>query len=197
MNYQYKQVLAKQNNYKKKLRELFGTITEQSGIYILTREEDGFKYAYVGQAKHICTRLAQHCLGYQAIDLSIKKHGWYSADNPTGWKMEYRKYDEVQLNAKEVFWIREMADQGYQLRNCTSGSQGEGKRSLDNARPNKKYGDGLIQGRKNASREMAHLFDLHLVVDTKKHPPTVNQQKALDKFKAFLEFYKEEIDEDC
>ena len=41
---------------------------------------------------------------------------------------------------------------------------------------------------KNCSKEMAHLFDLHLEVTTKKNPPTVNQQKALDKFNDFLNF---------
>ena len=45
---------------------------EDSGIYVFTRQENGFKYAYVGQAKHILTRLAQHLNGYQHIDLSIK-----------------------------------------------------------------------------------------------------------------------------
>ena len=33
---------------------------------------------------------------------------------------------------------------------------------------------------------IAHLFDKHLVVSTKKNPPTVNQQKALDKFMNFI-----------
>lgn len=35
-------------------------------------DENGFRYAYIGQAVHILTRLAQHLVGYQHIDLSLK-----------------------------------------------------------------------------------------------------------------------------
>lgn len=52
------------------------SIKDESGIYILTRYDDnGFKFAYVGQAKKVLTRLAEHLMGYQHIDLSLKKHG--------------------------------------------------------------------------------------------------------------------------
>lgn len=52
------------------------TLNDDSGIYFLTRtDEDGIKYAYIGQAKHILTRIAQHLVGYQHIDLSIKNTG--------------------------------------------------------------------------------------------------------------------------
>ena len=40
---------------------------------------------------------------------------------------------------------------------------------------------------KNASRDMARLFEKHLNVSTKNEPPTINQIKALDKFNQFLE----------
>ena len=60
---------------KKKWTDAFGAITDSSGIYILRRmDEDGIKFAYIGQAKHILTRLGQHLDGYQHIDLSLKKH---------------------------------------------------------------------------------------------------------------------------
>ena len=47
----------------------------------INMDEEGIKYAYIGQAKHILTRLAQHLTGYQHIDLSIRKHGLYSNRN--------------------------------------------------------------------------------------------------------------------
>jgi hypothetical protein len=73
------------------------------------------------------------------------------------------------------------------MRNSTAGSQGKGKHGLDNARPTRTYYDGLAQGYKNAKKEVAHLFDLHLDYTTKKQPPTKLQEKAMQKFKDFLE----------
>ena len=71
----YRQIKAIEQKNKQRILAVCSNVTETSGIYILIREENGFKYAYVGQAKHLLTRLAQHLSGYQHIDLSIKKHG--------------------------------------------------------------------------------------------------------------------------
>ena len=68
----FKQAKAIEAKNKKRLLEVNPYLNEGSGIYFLTRtDENGFKYAYVGQAVHILTRLAQHMVGYQHIDLSI------------------------------------------------------------------------------------------------------------------------------
>lgn len=193
----WKQVKAIEIKNKKRLLSLNPSLSEDSGIYFLTRtDEDGFRYAYIGQAKHILSRLAQHLVGYQHIDLSLKKHGLFKDDNPYGWKVNALKFNESELDEKEQFYIKEYALKGYQLRNKTSGSQGEGKKQIDEYRPTKGYRQGIEQGMKNASRDMAHLFDLHLEVKTKNDPPTVNQKKAMDKFKAFLEYHKEQKDEE-
>lgn len=74
MNYQsIRQAKAIEQNNKKRLLEVNPKLDEESGIYFLTRiDENGFKYAYIGQAVHILTRLAQHLVGYQHIDLSLK-----------------------------------------------------------------------------------------------------------------------------
>ena len=57
---------------------------DESGIYAFVRiDHAGIKHAYVGQAKKVLTRLAQHLAGYdQHIDLSLKKNGLYSPKNP-------------------------------------------------------------------------------------------------------------------
>ena len=74
----YKQVKAIELKNKKKLLGINPELDERSGIYFLIRkDENGFKYAYIGQAKHILTRLASHLIGYQHIDLSLKKHGLF------------------------------------------------------------------------------------------------------------------------
>lgn len=188
----YKQRIAVENNYKKKLLKINPTLSDESGIYFLTREdEDGFKYAYIGQAKHILSRLAQHFTGYQHIDLSIKKHGLYNNKNPEGWRINYIKCSESQLDDMEQFYIKQYATNGYQLRNKTSGGQGVGKIQIDDYRPTKGYRDGLIQGRKNASKEIARLFEKHLNYSKKSDKPNKNQDKALLKFEEFLNFYKE------
>ena len=77
----YKDYKTKIIEHKKMLVSMFGNIPNTSGIYIFARNDNGIKYAYVGQAKHLLTRIAEHFLGYQHIDLSIKKHGLYSTDN--------------------------------------------------------------------------------------------------------------------
>lgn len=166
-------------------------INEGSGIYFLTREdEDGIKYAYVGQAKHLLTRLAQHLAGYQHIDLSLKKHGLYSPENVFGWKVNFLNFPIDQLDAKEQEYVKQYANNGYQLRNKTGGGQGEGKRQIDEYRPAKGYRDGLAQGRKNASREVAEWFDKYLVVTVRSDKPTRYAEHALEKFREFLNYYK-------
>lgn len=91
----------------------------------------------------------------------------------------------------EQFYIKKYADMGYQLRNKTSGSQGEGKKDIADA-PTKGYLEGLHNGYKKAQKEIAHLFELHLKCETKKEPPTKLQIKALEKFKNFIEVGVEE-----
>ena len=167
-------------------------LDEKSGIYFLLREdENGIRYAYIGQAIHILTRLAQHLSGYQHIDLSLRKHGLFSKDNPYGWAVHFMHYPLSELDEKEQYYIKLYASKGYQLRNKTAGGQGEGKAQIDEYRPAKGYRDGLQQGYKNASREIANLFEKHLNVSKKSEKPNKNQEKALEKFNAFLEFYRE------
>lgn len=183
-NGNYKKIKSIERTNKQRLLKVNNTLNEGSGIYFLTRvDEDGIKYAYIGQAVHILTRLAQHLTGYQHIDLSLKKHGLYSADNPYGWKIGFLNFPKEQLDGKEQCYIKSYAQNGYQLRNKTSGSQGEGKRQIDEYRPQKGYYDGLAQGRKNLARELKHIADTHLSITLK--PEKANNkvsQKALEKF---------------
>lgn len=187
MSYQnIKQTKVIEHQNKKKLLEVNPKLDEKSGIYFLTRtDEDGFKYAYIGQAKHILTRLAQHLVGYQHIDLSLKKHKLYAEDNPFGWKVNFLHFSESQLNEKEQHYIKEYALNGYQLRNKTSGSQGTGKAQIDDYRPQKGYRDGLDQGRKNLARELNHIIDKHLVVSIK--PEKANNKVSIKAFEKFRE----------
>ena len=193
MPYNWKQVKAIEKKNKDKFLKLNDKLNDNSGIYILTRiDENNIKYAYIGQAKHILTRLAQHMVGYQHIDLSLKKHGLYSDINNYGWNVNSINCDESDLDDKEKYYIAEYANKGYQLRNKTAGGQGEGKSQIDEYRPHKSYRDGLEQGYKNASKEIANLFEKHLNYSKKSDKPNKNQDKAIEKFEEFLEYYKRE-----
>lgn len=179
-----RQVKAIEAKNKQRLLSANPELDEESGIYFLTRtDENGFKYAYIGQAKHILTRLAQHLSGYQHIDLSLKKHGLYSEDNVNGWRVGFMNYPVESLDSWEQFWIKQYADNGYQLRNKTSGSQGEGKAQIAEYRPAKGYRDGIKQGRKNMARELSDIIDKHLTVGPKKEKENnKTSKKMFDRF---------------
>lgn len=157
-------------------------VPEMSGIYILTRYENGFKYAYVGQAKNILSRLCQHLSGYQHIDLSLKKHGLYNENNLTGWHIQFFVCEN--LDEMEQKYIKQYANNGYQLRNETAGGQNEGKFSItDNVR--KGYQQGLQNGYKNARKDLQKLFEKNLIVEINGQT-NKNKEKALQKFKDLL-----------
>lgn len=183
MNQNLRKAKAIESENKKHLLLLFPQLDEESGIYFLTREdEEGIKYAYIGQAKHILTRLAQHLTGYQHIDLSLKKHGLYSlAKNPYGWKVGFMHFSEADLDDKEQYYIKQYAKHGYQLRNKTAGGQGQGKKQIDDYKPAKGYYDGIQQGKKSLAKELGNIIDKHLVISLKKEGNKTSM-KQLKKF---------------
>lgn len=200
MSYQnIRQAKAIESKNRKRLLEVNPSLTDESGIYFLTRtDENGFRYAYIGQAVHILQRLAQHLVGYQHIDLSLKKHGLYADDNPHGWKIGFLNFPISELDKQEQHYIKAYADYGYQLRNKTSGSQGEGKAKIDEYRPQKGYRDGIKQGRKNLARELSSIVEKHLRIELRADKANNKvSQKQLDKFMELInvDSYKENADE--
>lgn len=185
----FRKIKAIERENKKRLLEVNPDLDEDSGIYFLTRiDENGIKYAYIGQAKHILTRLAQHLVGYQHIDLSIKRHKFYADDNPYGYNIGFLKFPESDLDEMEQFFIKKYANSGYQLRNKTAGGQCEGKTQIDEYRPQKGYRDGIKQGKKSLARELSHIIDTHLTVEIR--PEKAHNkvsQKAFEKFKGLLD----------
>jgi hypothetical protein len=158
--YSFRQRKAVEQLLKKRWLKLEPTLNENSGIYILTRtDENGIKYAYVGQAKHILSRLAQHLLGYQHIDLSLKKHGLWAQNNIYGWdiKPPIFCHEEI-LDDTERANILKYASLGYQLHNKTAGGQGKGKVGIAENKPAKGYYDGKKQGYKDCKEYVKGLF---------------------------------------
>lgn len=186
-NIDYSQIYK--NKYKNKMiiKRLCPQACDKSGIYIFYREENGFKYAYVGQAtKSLLDRLAQHLDGKTShIDKSIKKHGLYSQNKPYGYKVAILEFCNAQeCNDREQYYIQLYASRGYQMRNTTGGSQGTGKFNINDNKPSKGYYDGLEQGRKNVVKELKHIVDKYLIVKPIKDGILPN--RMLEKFYQIL-----------
>ena len=176
---------AIEKSNKKRLLKVNPKLDDESGIYFLTRtDEDNISYFYIGQAVHILTRLAQHLVGYQHIDLSIKKRGLYSADNPYGWKVNFMHYPKFELDKWEQYWILEYTKRGYQCRyNKTGGGQGDGKEKINEFRPSKGYRDGIKQGKINLARELSSIAEKHLKIEIREDKKNNKvSQKQFEKF---------------
>lgn len=180
-----KQVKAIEFKNKQKLRLLFPDLTEEPAIYVMVRYEDGFRWAYIGQSLNCLNRMCQHMVGYQHIDLSIKKHGFYSKDNPNGWFITQFPCAICDLDEMEKYYIKKYANLGYQLRNKTIGGQGKGKNGLNEGKAPKGYRDGIQQGYKNAQKYVAKLFEKNLTYSIN-GDYNKNKEKALEKFKDFI-----------
>lgn len=190
----YKQIYAIKKKNEDKILSYFPNTQRKSGIYVFYRDDEtNIKFAYIGQATKSClTRSAEHLSGYQHIDLSIKKRGFYTEENPYGWKFKVIVYcDKLECDELEKKYILEYSQNGYQLLNKTSGSQGVGKTQIDEYRPKKGYRDGLEQGYINASKDIANLFEKHLNYSQKSDKPNKNQEKAIQKLEEFLNYYKD------
>ena len=183
----YKQIYAIKKANEERILKVCPNCPNTSGIYFFLREENGFRFGYIGKAKRLLERLGSHLSGRtQHIDRSLLVHGLWSEENQSGYRVHFLEYPEEKLNEMEQFYIKKYANAGYQLRNVESGGA-EGKTDIGERKPSRGYYDGLEQGYKNAQKEVAHLFNLHLDYKTKSDKPNKNQQKALQKFKDFLE----------
>lgn len=193
MNYQnIARSKAIEQENKKRLLKLNPKLNDKSGIYFLLREdENGFKFAYVGQAKSVLQRLASHLVGYeQHIDLSLRKHKLYSEDNPYGWRVEFLNFPESQLDEKEKYYIKLYADNGYQLRNVSIGGQGGNRDSgsIGERKAPKGYLQGIQQGRKNLARELSNIAEKHLKIELREDK--ANNKVSQKQYEKFMDLLK-------
>ncbi len=172
---------------EKTVRRLCPDITKDPGIYVFYRQEEGgLKYAYVGQAKNLLDRCAQHLYRMDLhIEKSIRKHGFFSLTNLSGYRLTVAPCPIEFLDIRERSWIKYYAEMGYQLRNKTSGGQDDSKEQINEYLPAKGYYDGLRQGWKNARVFVANLFDKNLVA-MMNGKEGQRKAAALEKFKTFL-----------
>lgn len=166
-------------------------INEKSGIYFLTRvDENNFKYAYIGQAKNILTRIAQHLIDHkQHIDKSLHIRKLYNNNNLFGWEIDFLNFAENELDEKEQFYIKEFANKGYQLYNKTIGSQSIGKKALGEQKSGKGYYDGVKHGKTSVLKEIGILFDKYLNVEIKGNYTKIKERK-LQEFKDMIQEFK-------
>ena len=193
MNYQnIARAKAIEQENRKRLLKLNPKQNDRSGIYFLLREdENGFKFAYVGQAKSVLQRLASHLVGYeQHIDLSLRKHKLYSEDNPYGWRVEFINFPESQLDEKEKYYIKLYADNGYQLRNVSIGGQGGNRDSgsIGERKAPKGYLQGIQQGRKNLARELSNIAEKHLKIEIR--ADKANNKVSQKQYEKFMDLLK-------
>ena len=190
---------AIENENKKKLLKLNPELNDESGIYFFLREdENGFRFAYIGQAVKILTRLASHMTGYeQHIDLSLRKHKLYDEQkNPNGWRVEFLNFPISELDEKEKYYIKLYADKGYQLRNVSLGGQGENRASgsIGERKAPKGYMQGIQQGKKVLARELSNIAEKHLKIEIREDKKNNKvSQKQFEKFKELMneDSYKE------
>lgn len=187
-----RQIKAIEKANRERLLKVNPKLNDKPGIYFLLRQENGFKFAYIGQARtSVMQRLCSHMTGYQQhIDLSLKRHGLYSEDNPTGWRVEFLNFPPERLDELEKTYIKQYADAGYQLRNVSVGGQGSERDSgqIGERKPAKGYMQGVQHGKAVLARELSHIVDTHLTVDLK--PEKQNNKvsrKAFEKFKDLLD----------
>ena len=130
----YRQIYAIKKQNEEKVLRLCPEAKQDNGIYCFYRiDENQFRFCYIGQAarSNLLSRCADHLQGYQQhIDLSIRKYGLYDEEkNPYGYKLMVLCYCSAEeCDEKEQFYIRQYADDGWQLKNVEiGGKSGKGK----------------------------------------------------------------------
>lgn len=195
-NWRKRYAVDKQN--EERLRRLCPDIDHAPGIYFFVREnENGIKYAYIGQAKDMLKRCCEHMVGYkQHIDRSLKKHGLWKLVNEHGWRLGVLPFDTELLDQMEIAYINLYGREGYQLLNVSTGGQGgaRGSGQISERKPSKGYYDGLEQGKKNLARDLRHIIELHLDVRIK--PGKESHKVSQRQFERFKELLNLKEDED-
>lgn len=186
----YKQLYAIKSKNKERILKVCPGMEHKSGIYFYTRtDENGISYFYIGQSVDCLERSISHLIGYQHIDLSIKKRGFYSENNPYGWKLNVMYYPKDKLDEMEQYWILEYTKRGYQCRyNKTAGGQGEGKEKINEFKPSKGYRDGIHQGKKVLARELSSIAEKHLIIRLK--PEKEHNKVSQKQYEKFMDLLK-------
>jgi len=158
-----RELLKRQEDAEAQIIEHYGDPTTFCGIYIFNRYDDdkGKQCYYVGQAKNLRRRMAQHLLEFDHIGLSLKKHGlWHRTKNPNGWYCEYFRRPESLLDKFEKEVIASIqSSKEYELYNITSGGQGKGKCDIRKRAERGGWRKGKDAGYEKAYAEIAEVVE--------------------------------------
>ena len=195
-----KQRFAILNDKKKLIKTLYPEITNESGIYCFYRtDKDGVDCCYIGQAKNLLNRIAQHLMGKQQhIDKSLYVHKLYDEDNKNGWKitiLERCGLDE--LDYLEQRYIKFYSNiENVKVYNVTGGGQFDKKADINQRqqRKLKSYKNGKNLGYEKARDYIKVMFDKYLDYSIKGKISKTKERKLVE-FKEWLEVQNGEVEE--
>lgn len=180
----YRQIFAKQRELEQVVLKACPNMPRSAGIYFYTRTDEDGKYAYIGKSVDLLKRSVSHLQGYQHIDISLRKRGFYSKDNEGGWKLNFLIFPPYELDDKERFYINNYRNAGYQLYNIESGGT-NGKTIINERKPTKGYQDGVAYGVTKTKRKVREFFDKYLDYGIKE-PTNKTKERKLEEFKDYL-----------
>ena len=176
----YRKLFAIQKKLEQTIKQICPEIDNRSGIYFYIRKTEDENFAYIGKAKHLLSRAVSHLQGYdQRIDISLKKRGFKTKDNESGWELYFLHCPEEKLDETESYYIDKYRNAGYTLYNKESGGT-VGKTLINERKPIKGYNDGKNYGRNKVLKELKEIIDKYLVVSAKDE--TKRASNALEKF---------------
>ena len=174
------------------IKRLCPTITNASGIYLFYRKNENCELCvYVGQAKKLLQRTAQHLTVIKKethIDKSLYAHKLYSEKNPDGWKVKVLEFaDTKDLDELEKHYINKYKEAGYKIYNVTGGGQIDKAEDIGERqqRKLKSYANGKKYEYERVRKEIAKLFEKNLTYSIN-GKPNKNKEKAFEKFKKFI-----------
>lgn len=177
------------NEKKKIIKSICPEITTKSGIYLFCRknEENEFCY-YVGQAKNLLQRTAQHLMDKkQHIDKSLYVHNLYRKNNPFGWNLRVLiECKESDLDYWEKAYINFYKNKG-KLYNVNGGGQFDKAEDIGERFEVKlkSYRNGKAIAYDKAREYVKNMFDKYLDYTIKGKTNKIKERK-IKEFEEFL-----------
>lgn len=192
----YRQVFAIQSENEKRILKLCPNMPHKAGIYLFYRvNAEGENCAYIGQAKDLLHRTAEHLVGYKNkkpthIDKSLYAHKLYNETNPEGWKVMVLVLCPIdELDMREQTYIDHYKNcKDVKLYNVTGGGQLDKKGDVGERLQIKlkTYKNGKGKGYEKARSEVKVFFDKYLDYTIKGKPTKIKERK----FQEFADFLK-------
>ena len=198
----YRQVFAIKSDNEKRIRKLCPDMPHKSGIYIFYRlNEKGEKCAYVGQAKDLLHRTAEHLsvkVKKTHIDKSLYAHKLYNEENPTGWKVAVLRLcplDELDI-LEQQFIEHYRQNKNLRLYNVCGGGQFDKAEDVGERYEIKlkTYKNGKMFAYEKARLYVKNMFDKYLDYTIKGKVTKIKERKFAEFGKFLADAEKENSD---